>query len=49
MLTLSGAGIDPAAIWFSNILTVLIAAVLFIVTWALAFNRFNRDRMVSLV
>ncbi len=49
MLTLSGAGIDPAAVWFSNILTVLIAAVLFIVTWALAFNRFNRDRMVSLV
>ncbi|MFX1607191.1 MAG: ABC transporter permease [Promethearchaeota archaeon] len=49
MVTLSGGGIDLAAVWFSNILTTLIAAALFIVTWALAFNRFNRDHMVSLV
>ncbi|MFW9975147.1 MAG: ABC transporter permease subunit [Candidatus Thorarchaeota archaeon] len=49
MISLSGGGIDPAAIWFSNILTILIAAALFIVTWVLAFSRFNRDRMVSLV
>ncbi|MFW9926681.1 MAG: ABC transporter permease [Candidatus Thorarchaeota archaeon] len=49
MVTLSGRGIDLAAVWFSYILTVLIAAALFIVTWALAFSRFNRDHMVSLV
>ncbi|NHI88161.1 MAG: hypothetical protein EAX87_01490 [Candidatus Thorarchaeota archaeon] len=45
----SGGAIDPAAIWFSDIITILIASVLFIVTWALAFSKFNRDRMVSLV
>jgi hypothetical protein len=49
MVTLSGRGIDLAAVWFSNILTILIAATLFIVTWVLAFSRFNRDHMVSLV
>ena len=44
----SGA-IDPAAIWFSYLITIFIAAILFLITWALAFSRFNRDRMVSLV
>lgn len=45
----SGGTIDPSSIWFSNIITVLISLALFLVTWALAFGRFNRDKMVSLV
>ncbi|MHA3962850.1 MAG: ABC transporter permease subunit [Candidatus Thorarchaeota archaeon SMTZ1-45] len=49
MITLESGGIDPAAVWFSNIITILIAAALFVVTWGLAYSRFNRDRMVSLV
>ncbi len=50
MLTLDATGgIDIEAVWLSNIITILIAATLFVVTWALAFSRFNRDRMVSLV
>ena len=50
MLTLDATGgIDIGAVWLSNFITILIAATLFIVTWVLAFSRFNRDRMVSLV
>ncbi|MFX1481893.1 MAG: ABC transporter permease subunit [Promethearchaeota archaeon] len=45
----SGGAIDPNAIILTDILTIIIAAILFIVTWALAFSRFNRDHMVSLV
>lgn len=45
----SGGTIDPSSVWFSNIITVIISLVLFLVTWALAFGRFNRDKMVSLV
>ncbi len=45
----SGGTIDPGSVWFSNIITILISAALFLITWALAFNKFNRDRMVSLV
>ena len=45
----TGGMIDPNAILFANILTILIAVILFTVTWVLAFSRFNRDRMVSLV
>lgn len=49
-LTLDAEGaIDPGAIWMSNIITILIALALFAITWALAFGRFNRDNMVSLV
>jgi ABC-type transport system involved in multi-copper enzyme maturation permease subunit len=50
MLSLdSGGGIDQAQVWFWNIMTTLIALGLFVVTWAIAFGKFNRDRMVSLV
>jgi ABC-type Na+ efflux pump permease subunit len=50
LMTLDVSGnIDPASVWFSNTITILIAAALFVITWALAFGRFNRDRMVSLV
>jgi ABC-type Na+ efflux pump permease subunit len=45
----TGGAIDSSAIMFANILTILIAALLFISTWILAFSRFNRDHMVSLV
>jgi ABC-type Na+ efflux pump permease subunit len=45
----AGGAIDQAAVWFSNLITILIAAFLFLITWAMAFGRFNRDRMVSLV
>ncbi len=35
-------------VWIADIVTVLIAVILMIVTWALAVRRFNRDRMISL-
>ncbi len=49
LMFLSGEAIDPGVIWFSNIVTVLIAIVLAVVTWFLALKRFNRDTMISLV
>ncbi|MFX1580402.1 MAG: ABC transporter permease subunit [Promethearchaeota archaeon] len=50
MVTMNPEGaINPDAVWFSDIITIFIAVVLFLITWALAFGRFNRDRMVSLV
>ena len=50
MVTMNPEGaINPEAVWFSDIITILIAVFLFIITWFLAFSRFNRDRMVSLV
>ena len=36
-------------VWFSNILTLVIATVLFVVGWAVALRLFNRDRLVSMV
>jgi ABC-type Na+ efflux pump permease subunit len=35
--------------WFSNFITLIIASLLFVVGWAIAFRLFNRDKMVSLV
>ena len=50
MITMNAQGIpDPSSVWISDIVTILIALVLFVVTWALALGRFNRDKMVSLV
>ncbi|MFW9767727.1 MAG: ABC transporter permease subunit [Candidatus Thorarchaeota archaeon] len=50
MVTLDAAGaMDPNAVLFTNLITIMIAAVLFVVTWILAISRFNRDHMVSLV
>jgi ABC-type transport system involved in multi-copper enzyme maturation permease subunit len=43
----TGGIIDPSSVWISNIITMLIALGLFLVTWAFAFSRFNRDKMVS--
>jgi len=36
-------------VWFSNFITLLISAVLFIVGWAVALRLFNRDKLVSMV
>ena len=36
-------------LWFSNILTLVIAVILFVVGWAIALKLFNRDKMVSMV
>ena len=41
--------IDMNSIWFTNFVVLLISAVLFVVSWALAYSRFNRDKLVSLV
>jgi ABC-type transport system involved in multi-copper enzyme maturation permease subunit len=46
---ISGDAIDQSVVWLSNILTVLIAVVMAVVTWFLALKRFNRDTMISLV
>ncbi|UCE09551.1 MAG: ABC transporter permease subunit [Candidatus Thorarchaeota archaeon] len=45
-----GTGVpDLNAQWFANFVTLLIALALMGVTWVLAWTRFNRDRLVSLV
>jgi ABC-2 type transport system permease protein len=50
MMSMNAQGIpNPSSVWFSDIVTILIALVLFLVTWALALGKFNRDKMVSLV
>ena len=49
MMSMNEAGIaDMPVVWLSNTVTLVIASVLAIVTWALAISRFNRDRMVSM-
>jgi ABC-2 type transport system permease protein len=49
MISMDNAGnVDMNLVWLSNFLTLLIASVLAIATWALAIGRFNRDRMVSM-
>ena len=40
--------VDLSFVWFSDTITLLIASVLAIITWALAIRRFNRERMVSM-
>ncbi|MHA1636566.1 MAG: hypothetical protein ACTSUB_00980 [Candidatus Thorarchaeota archaeon] len=37
------------SVWLSNIMTTMIAAVMFVVCWAIAFKLFNRDRLISMV
>ncbi len=41
--------VEPSAIWMWNIISFLIAVVLAVITWAVAFKQFNRDKMISLV
>jgi ABC-2 type transport system permease protein len=49
MMSMSDLGtVDMNLVWLSNTITLLIASVLAIITWALAISRFNRDRMVSM-
>ncbi len=49
MMSMSDLGnVNMNLVWLSNTITLLIASVLAIITWALAISRFNRDRMVSM-
>jgi ABC-2 type transport system permease protein len=49
MISMDAAGnVDMNLVWLSDILTVVVASLLAIITWALAIGRFNRDRMVSM-
>jgi ABC-2 type transport system permease protein len=49
MLTMDTSGIvDLNSVWMTNIITVLIAALLAAITWSLAVRRFNRDTMISM-
>ncbi len=41
--------VDVGMIWFANVLTLVIAIILFAISWTLAITRFNRDRLISLV
>ncbi len=36
-------------VWFSNFITLTIAALIFVIGWAIAFRLFNRDKLVSMV
>ena len=40
---------DQSLVWLTNIVTLIIAVVIFAVAWSLAISRFNRDKLVSLV
>jgi ABC-2 type transport system permease protein len=49
MISMDAAGnVDMNLVWLSDILTLVVASLLAIITWALAIGRFNRDRMVSM-
>ncbi|TXT55215.1 MAG: conserved membrane protein of unknown function [Candidatus Thorarchaeota archaeon] len=41
--------LNPEAVWFSVLLTVLLGVSLMVITWLIAFTRFNRNNMVQLV
>ncbi|MHA1943326.1 MAG: ABC transporter permease subunit [Candidatus Thorarchaeota archaeon] len=36
-------------VWFSNIVTLILATLLFVIGWAIALKLFNRDKLVSMV
>ena len=36
-------------VWFSNFITLTIAALIFVIGWAIAIRLFNRDKLVSMV
>ncbi len=36
-------------VWFSNITTLIIAILVFVIGWAIALKLFNRDKLVSMV
>ncbi|MHA1963168.1 MAG: ABC transporter permease subunit [Candidatus Thorarchaeota archaeon] len=42
-------GMTADLAWFSNIITLIIAALVFVIGWALALKLFNRDKLVSMV
>lgn len=43
----TGAGAE--LVWFSNITTLIIATLVFVIGWAVALKLFNRDKLVSMV
>ena len=50
MTAMEGTASDVlAAAWFANFITFLIVAAVALVTWALAWSQFNRDKMVRMV
>ena len=49
IFTMDASGVlDMNTVWFTDILTLLLALVLAAITWALAVRRFNRDTMISM-
>ncbi len=48
MLGIETGGVGDL-VWFSNIITLIFAAILFVVGWAFALRLFNRDKLVSMV
>ena len=42
-------GVSIELVWFSNIMTLIIVALVFVIGWALALRLFNRDKLVSMV
>jgi uncharacterized membrane protein YhaH (DUF805 family) len=47
--SIQSGNVELSAIWMWNIISFLIAVVLAVITWAVAFKQFNRDKMISLV
>ena len=43
------SGGSTELVWFSNIITLIIAALVFVIGWAVALRMFNRDKLVSMV
>lgn len=49
MMSMDASGfVDMNSVWMSNIITILIAAVLAVIAWTIAVRRFNRDTMISM-
>ncbi|MHA2024625.1 MAG: ABC transporter permease subunit [Candidatus Thorarchaeota archaeon] len=42
-------GVSSDLVWFSNITTLIIAGLIFVIGWAIALKLFNRDKLVSMV
>ncbi|MFX1606081.1 MAG: ABC transporter permease subunit [Promethearchaeota archaeon] len=42
-------GLVGDLVWFSNIVTLILALVIFVIGWAVALRLFNRDKLVSMV
>ena len=49
IISIQSGTVELSTIWVWNIISFLIAVVLAVITWAVAFKQFNRDKMISLV